>query len=186
MHSLFAALFMTILITFVRMASMKIFRRSQWEGGVAYAMTRRCSIFAFLGGFIVHLFEDMPTPSSTWGGVNFFWPSPDYIGGTGHIWWWNNYDLFLIIVGVSVINVLLILLRRLRAFQVQKWCLGAFAMGVVLCLVQINSRGFDFGYQESVDYQKYEKRSKDIQREILGDTVYEWMVELDSRLPIYF
>lgn len=76
--------------------------------------------------------------------------------------------------------------RKLKKFQVQKWCLGAFAMGVVLYLVQINSRGFDFGYIESVDYQQFEKRSKDIQREILGDRVYHWMEQLDNQLPIYF
>ena len=44
---------------------------------------------AFCLGFIFHLFEDMPTPASVWGGVNFFFPGSSYVGGFGKIWWWN-------------------------------------------------------------------------------------------------
>jgi inner membrane protein len=41
----------------------------------------RIVLIAFVLGFLVHLLEDMPTPASTWGGVNLFWPNSSYIGG---------------------------------------------------------------------------------------------------------
>jgi len=57
-------------------------------------------LIGFFLGFLVHLIEDIPTPASTWGGVNFFYPSKLYIRGIGVIWWWSNYDIFLIVVRI--------------------------------------------------------------------------------------
>ena len=61
----------------------------------------------YLISYLIHVFEDMPTPSFVWGGVAFLFPSENYWGGKGYIWWWNNYDLFLIIISVFFLNVLI-------------------------------------------------------------------------------
>lgn len=61
-------------------------------------------------GYVMHLVGDLPTPSHTWGGIKLFWPLPMAIGGTGHIWWWNNYDIFLIIGVCCAINIGMIIL----------------------------------------------------------------------------
>jgi hypothetical protein len=61
----------------------------------------------------------MPTPASTWGGVNFFWPFKTYIGGTGHIWWWNNYDIFLIVVAVIIINLIMAIVQNYRKYPIE-------------------------------------------------------------------
>ncbi len=144
-------------------------------------------IIAFFFGFLFHLFEDMPTPASVWGGVNFFFPSANYVGGFGKIWWWNNYDLFLIIILVIVLNLSINLLpARLYKLKVRT-CISVFSIGLVLFLTQIHTRPFDFSYKgHAVDYAKYERVSKNIQREILGDTIYEWMRDIDAQIPWYF
>lgn len=67
-------------------------------------------MLGFSTGYLMHLLEDLPTPSGSWDGINFLWPSTQYYGGIGEIWWWNNYDIFLIVVTVCLINAVLILL----------------------------------------------------------------------------
>ncbi|MEN7551285.1 metal-dependent hydrolase [Rapidithrix thailandica] len=142
---------------------------------------------SFVFGFLLHLLEDMPTPSSVWGGVNFFWPSREYIGGTGQIWWWNNYDIFLIVTGVIVLNCLLLVLRRFIRFDGRKFTVAVFMLGFTLALVQINTRGFDFHYTgHTPKYQEYEAKSKEIQKQLLGEKLYGWMQLFDNQLKIYF
>jgi len=56
-----------------------------------------------------------------------------------------------------------------------------------LGIYQIKTRGFDFDYQGfAPDYKTSEAKSKEIQREILGDTVYGWMEKLDQNIPLNF
>jgi len=56
-----------------------------------------------------------------------------------------------------------------------------------LALYQINSRPIDFSYKgHTKNYDQFEKQSKEIQKEILGETVYGWMVEIDNMIPLYF
>ncbi|NME71745.1 metal-dependent hydrolase [Flammeovirga aprica] len=147
----------------------------------------RLSLIGFLFGFMIHLLEDMPTPSSSWGGVNLFWPSKMYIGGTGHIWWWNNYDIFLIVVSVIVINLLLHLLQNVVKFDLKSLTVIVFMIGFASSIYQMNTRGFDFAYTGSTNkYHQYEAKSKEIQKEILGDKVYKMMESFDNKLRFYF
>ena len=53
--------------------------------------------------------RDRQYVDTVWNGVNFFWPSKYYIGGTGDIWWWNNYDIFLIVLSVVLTNTVILL-----------------------------------------------------------------------------
>lgn len=138
-------------------------------------------------GYTIHLIEDMPTPASTWGGVNFLWPSNVYVGGTGNIWWWNNYDIFLIVVSVILLNLLLTSIRKFIRFTLGWFTTGVFMAGFVLALVQIKSRDFDFAYSgHAPRYQEYEAISKQLQRDILGDRMYLLMENFDNKLSIYF
>lgn len=184
LHSLVAPL----LLILIYLGSYLLRQRSSgWRELKNFWRRKRYYLASFYGGFLVHLLEDMPTPASVWGGVRFFFPSEQYIGGWGKIWWWNNYDLVLLIIGVILLNGLLNFLPsklyRIKAFG----AMGAFSIGVLLFIVQINSRPVDFSYQNhAVDYPAKEQASKDIQREILGDKLYSIMSEIDEAIPLYF
>ena len=144
-------------------------------------------LIGFFLGFLIHLIEDMPTPASTWGGVNFFWPSKSYIGGTGDIWWWNNYDIFLIVTFVVMLNLILPLFRRSMHFDLRKFTVGIFILGFLLVITQIKTRDFDFVYNGHTSrYQYFEDKSKQIQKEILGEKLYQIMESFDNKLKIYF
>ncbi len=148
---------------------------------------KRIMMIGFFLGFLIHLIEDMPTPASTWGGVNFFWPSKFYIGGTGEIWWWNNYDIFLIVICVIIINLILLIIRRFVNFDLRKFTVGVFILGFLFATIQIKTRGFDFAYTgHATKYQEFEVKSKEIQKEILGDRLYRIMENLDNKLKINF
>lgn len=142
-------------------------------------------LMAFFGGFLMHLIEDMKTPACVWGGVNFFWPSDRYIGGTGQIWWWNNYDLSLIVVGIIVLNTLVLHFKKRRLTN----CLALFIflLGFFLAIYQVSSRSFDFNYSGHTSlYNDYEQKSKEIQKSILGDKLYHWMERFDQFVPFNF
>jgi inner membrane protein len=138
---------------------------------------------AFLFAYILHLFADMPTPGSTWGGVSFFWPSHQYLGGSGHVWWWNNYDIFLIAVTVFLLNGFLLLFKRLKP----QWAIYVFLSGLCLGLFQITTRGYDFDYEGHVtDFQKSEAKSLEIQKNLLGDDLYNAMRKFDDAVKVHF
>lgn len=148
---------------------------------------QRLLLLAFILGFIVHLLEDMPTPASTWSGVNFFWPINSYIGGSGNIWWWNNYDIFLIVLSVLLINSILLIFKRLGSFKLFSLTLGVFAIGLLMALIQIKTRSCDFAYAGHTSrYHEFESKSKEIQKEILGKRIYILMEGFDKKLKIHF
>lgn len=184
LHSLLAPL---LLILIYLLSYLLRKRGSGWSELKNFWRRKPYYLASFYGGFLVHLLEDMPTPASVWGGVRFFFPSEHYIGGWGKIWWWNNYDLVLIIVGVILINGLLNFLPT-KLFRIKAYgALGTFSIGLLLFLFQINNRPLDFAYQNhAVDYPAMEQASKDIQREILGDQLYSIMSEIDEAIPFYF
>lgn len=147
--------------------------------------SHRSSLAGFVAGFVLHLLEDMPTPASTWGGVRMLFPSSAYVGGTGQIWWWNNYDIFLIACAVFVICAALMFLRRWRP---ARWIsLGVFALGCALCAVQVHTRYVDYAYTGHTDrYAGFEASSKAEQRRILGPGLFRAMERLDGVLPVQF
>ncbi|GAA4820267.1 metal-dependent hydrolase [Algivirga pacifica] len=187
MHSISAA----IIIAFV-MATLHygISSRSKQFTNIGFRenlLKIRIPLLGFILGFLMHLIEDMPTPSSAWGGVNLLWPSKTYIGGTGDIWWWNNYDIFLIVVGVISFNLLLFLIRRWVKFNLKVLTIGIFLLGFSLAVTQIKTRAFDFAYKgNTTQYQKFEQQSKTQQRKILGNTLFKLMEGFDNKLRFYF
>ncbi len=140
-----------------------------------------------MAGFTIHLLEDMPTPASTWGGVRLFWPLKTYVGGTGEIWWWNNYDLFLVALGVFVAGTILLSMQRLIRFDVRRVLVAVFALGCVVSVIQTRSRDIDYAYTGYTDkYGQFEAASKEQQREVLGERLYRAMEWFDSCLPVHF
>lgn len=187
MHSLFASIFFAILFNFILYGIYSIFKKQNAYNFLNFITKNKLVSIGFILGFTIHLIEDMPTPASTWGGVNFLWPSKSYIGGTGDIWWWNNYDIFLIVVCVIILNMFFMLINRFIKFDVRKTNVLVFVLGFILIFYQIKTRNFDFAYSGySKNYQKFEKKSKELQKNILGKTLYSLMEKFDNKLRIYF
>lgn len=147
-------------------------------------------VMAYFGGFMMHLLEDMPTPDFVWGGVRLFFPADVYIGGTGDIWWWNNYDIFLIIVSVILLNLSFQLIHLFKKIPIRKMSAGILVLGFVFSLCQMKTRDYDFQYSgfsgHNGIHNRNEVKSKEIQKEILGDKLFRFMTWLDNTLPIYF
>ena len=54
-------------------------------------------------------------------------------------------------------------------------------------MYQIKSRPVDFNYVgHTVEYYNLERKSKIVQKEILGNYLYEIMVKLDNKIPLNF
>ena len=187
MHSIAAALLISAVIGILIYVIGVRFRKFQLHGIVESFKRNRLLIFSFILGFLVHLLEDMPTPASSWGGVNLFWPLNSYVGGYGAIWWWNNYDLFIIVLSVMTINLTLLGFSRIRKNMRSKIIVGVFILGFLFAIVQIKTRNFDFAYSVSTkSYHEFELKSKKLQREILGDRLFKRMKDFDNKLKIHF
>ncbi len=187
LHSLAAAILIAIFLLLVYHFLKISADKSSPRPLVVSLRSGRIYWLTFLLAFTVHLVEDMPTPASVWGGVNFFWPSESYIGGTGHIWWWNNYDIFLIVLSVVTLNLIVAVCRTFIQMNAPLIAASVLVLGFSIALFQIKSRGFDFSYQGfTQDFQIMEAKSKEIQREILGEELYALMIKLDNKIPLNF
>jgi inner membrane protein len=141
----------------------------------------------FVAGFVLHLLEDMPTPTGAWAGVRLFWPFNIYIGGWGNIWWWNNYDIFLMVVGVIVVNLLILRFNRKFKAAINKTTILVLLVAIVLCIFQIKTRRFNFNPDGKKKlYERYEIKSKEIQRIQLGKRTYKIMEKFDGLVPLNF
>jgi len=181
-HSIAAALLIVALMIFVGYAFSKIRRKR-----ITLAEYCKKNIFlyvAFVAGYLFHLFGDMSTPSSVWGGLNMFFPSDAYIGGSGKIWWWNNYDIFLLIVLCIVVNCAVIFFCKR---YIRRITLGVALFAIAMITIQINTRQYDYAYSgNTTKYAEMEQQSKQEQERILGKRVYNCMKWFDDRLPILF
>lgn len=139
------------------------------------------TMIAFSGGYLAHILEDLPTPALSWGGVNLFWPSSEWVGGTGQIWWWNNYDVFLIVVTGIVVNLIFNFIT-FRFKRMTSWFV--LIMATLFIIIQINTRNYDFNIKNG--YEPRETVSLEIQRKILGDEVFNLMVKLDNLTHLNF
>lgn len=176
-HSLFAALLLAVVAA-------GIGRLIRGRAGIGIG---KPVLIGFVCGFVIHLLGDMPTPASDWSGVRLFWPLKTYVGGTGDIWWWNNYDLFLIAAGALAVGVVGLSVGHFVRFGAKYLIAAAFALGCVCTLVQIGSRDDDYAYTGSTErYAQFEAASKAQQKKILGDRLYGVMGKLDNRLPVHF
>jgi inner membrane protein len=144
-------------------------------------------LIGFVSGYTLHLFEDMPTPSGSWGGINFFWPSKSYIGGTADIWWWNNYDIFLLAVMVILLNSIVHFIRRFYTFKHQFISIIIFLACFGVGLNQIKKRPsyLSNGRGKSKEHLT-EEGSLKIQRAVLGDWLFIKMERLDGVVVVYF
>jgi membrane-bound metal-dependent hydrolase YbcI (DUF457 family) len=136
---------------------------------------------AFFAGYLLHLFEDMITPGGSWKGIAFFWPSSQFVGGWGKTYWWNNYDLFLIISGTIVLNTIVLLFR----YKTRLLTLLGFGVALLLFIIQVERRQKDFKEQFALG-KNHEEASLAIQHQYLGSTTYQFMVQLDELIPVAF
>lgn len=169
-HSLLAALLISYF--FFRIVRFVKWKDNSQGNGFPFAL-------AFFAGYVLHLLGDMITPDTFWGGIAFLFPSKNYIGGFGQVWWWNNYDLFLIINTCCIIN--LILLRFHQKF-VKHIITFVFLLSSFAFIYQVNTRNFDFNSKTHNSAQK-EKKSLEIQAEILPTPIYQFMTAADRYIP---
>lgn len=184
-HAFLHSLFASILIALIFGLIIWLFQRRRIKSLLSFLKDKYLLLLGFTIGFIFHLLEDMPTPASAWGGVDFIWPSKIYFGGTGKIWWWNNYDIFLIIFSVVFLN--LIVLGLGKYLKNKTITLALFISGVLLISNQIKNRNYDFNYVSNTNqFQDNELKSKEIQKKILGERLYNLMEELDKKVKVNF
>jgi membrane-bound metal-dependent hydrolase YbcI (DUF457 family) len=140
------------------------------------------ALISFGTGYVIHLFEDMPTPGGSWGGVNFFWPSSKWIGGTGQIWWWNNYDIFLIVTCALLINILLLTFQnRSKSFRLIS--ISVFVGATFLVVSQIMRRPINFNNKGP---ESREIISLKIQEDLLGKRLFKLMTTFDKKVKVNF
>ena len=148
---------------------------------------QRNSYLAFFLGYLLHLLQDMPTPPGPWGGINLWFPLRSYYGGYGQIWWWNNYDLFLIIFFVAFTNILILILFKKPKSWIKIFSIGLFLLSLFIFIFQINHRSNHYGVAPNPkSYKDREQASKEEQKQILGDRLYYIMESIDNRIPLYF
>jgi len=182
-HSLLASIMFTAFLA-IGLFGKSVFIKS--NGALKKNLNVKLTVLvSFFLAYNFHLLEDMLTPSSSWGGVAYLWPASNYTGGWGHIWWWNNYDLFALVLIVILANAgIHLLLRNRRAVMLLS--LVFFMVGLVTASRQIGSRQLNYNYSGSKDYMKMEEQSLNEQKDILGERAYNMMRRLDNALPFYF
>jgi len=185
-HSALAGVILSLLLGLFIFLKNKLFHKN--TGNLFKTLSNNTLLLlGFVLGYLIHLLEDIPTPSSTWGGINFFFPSDTYIGGTGDIWWWNNYDIFLIVLMVITFNLLVLFVRLFVKFGIQKYTIGVFLTGFIMIFIQIKTRQYDFSYSgHTKQYQIFEQQSKRLQKEILGNDLYKIMEKFDNSIRVNF
>lgn len=143
---------------------------------------------ALFAGYTMHLMGDLPTPGYIWEGIKLLWPLPTAMGGTGHLWWWNNYDIFLLFLTADTVIAVWIAWSHIFKKPVFKYFPATiFALAMLTSVYQITHRPIDFKYgEQTATHAQKEKQSHAIQKRILGDRLYEIMLDFDKRLKIPF
>lgn len=180
-HSIFCALILTFLGVFLSWIFKKDKQQILGKNGKFF-----CLSFAL--AYCAHLLGDLPTPAGPWGGIKMFWPLNTYVGGSAHIWWWNNYDIFLLCLFAGL---LILGLQLLAPFvkQVHEGILSSIFMLICcsLILVQIHTRQYNYSLSpRDKTYRLFEDLSLQEQKRILGDKLFFKMQSLDNSTPIAF
>ncbi len=182
LHSLLASLLIGIALLIAL-----FFLQKNKKSILSFLQSKKLYFITFVFAYWAHLAGDLPTPSSAWGGVALFWPSLEYVGGYGKIWWWNNYDIFLIVMLCIALNVTILLCSKFLKSKIKVITTTTFALCFAFIIFQVNTRQFDYAYSnDSSRYSEMEQKSKEEQRRILGNSLYNMMVSLDNKLKIYF
>jgi inner membrane protein len=186
-HSLAGAISVGLIGWFILYLIKNRFREVQLSKIKTALFQRTLGPIGFVSGYTIHLFEDMPTPSGSWGGVNFFWPSEKYIGGTADIWWWNNYDIFLMALLVIVINSLFHFVRRFVVYNHKVILISVFILALSICFHQIKTRStYQIAHSKNPVNHLTEAGSLSIQQDILGERCYQIMTAFDSSIALNF
>ena len=187
MHSIFAGFIIAISIGIILYVMERLFFGSRSYRFSKFLDANILKVTGFFMGFLMHLIGDMPTPSSNWGGIRFFFPSTSYLGGSGEIWWWNNYDIFLIVSSVFALNLFLIIVRNYKIFNLRVVTVLILITGFTWVFWQIKTREFNFAYSgHSNKFQFYETKSKELQKNILGENLYKLMEIFDNKIKVSF
>lgn len=184
-HSIVAALLFSLIIPFGNYLLNSCLRKKRTIREVF--LYNKYNIVVFFLAYIAHLIGDMPTPGLTWGGINLFWPFNHYSGGYGQTWWWNNYDIFLIIVSSIIVNIIINLVFRQKNIYRQVICTAVIGIALTLSIFQLNNREYDFAHgKRSKKFREYEKESLKIQKRILGEDLYNLMRKFDKKVGVNF
>jgi inner membrane protein len=183
MHSLAAAALFTL--AGALMGYLYCRRRSGRGSASAFILSASGFALSFFFGYLMHLLGDLPTPDAAWNGIRLFWPLSPFVGGFGYIWWWNNYDIFLIFLVGGTLNTTLIVANRFF----RKRILDHIPALLFLCMIcavlfQITHRPISFTSARS--HGDKEHRSLVVQQDILGKRLYSIMTALDRKIPIPF
>lgn len=185
-HSLLASILFGILFVLIAYSIHKLISKKQLSV-TNYGKSHLIYFIVFVLGFWSHLAGDLPTPSSSWGGVAMFFPSSNYVGGSGKIWWWNNYDIFLLILGCIILNLSIPSLFKAIRNKSKIFTSAILAITLGFILIQVNSREYNYAYDESrAKYAEMEQNSKKEQERILGQRLYQYMEKFDGILKIHF
>lgn len=186
MHSLAAAAIFTLAGALIGHIYRRL--RSRFRSASAVIPGAGGFLLSFFFGYVMHLLGDLPTPDTVWNGIRLFWPLPPFVGGIGYIWWWNNYDIFLIFLAGGTLNAGLIVANRL----LNKRYLRAIPVVLFLCMLctaqfQITHRPASFASADNpAGHADKEHQSLAAQRDILGERLFGIMNALDRKIPIPF
>jgi inner membrane protein len=186
MHSLTAAAIFTLAGALI--AFLYCRRRSGGRSVSTPIMSTSGFLLSFFFGYVMHLLGDLPTPDTIWNGIRLFWPLATPVGGFGYIWWWNNYDIFLIFLAGGVLNAALIAAQRLSKKRILK-SIPALIFLCMICatLFQITHRPTSFSSAGNpTGHADKDHLSLAVQRNILGERFYGLMTTLDRHIPIPF
>ena len=190
-HAFFHSIAAAVLAGFLFGSLVYLYRwilLQQRKESFGYFFKTNLSVFlAFVLGCMAHIAGDLITPASEWGGVRLFFPHAAYIGGWGKIWWWNNYDIFLIISAGALLNSILLSLVVKNYRRIRMMALLIAAMVFFGVWRQVTTRTTDYAYTgDTGKFQQLEQKSKEEQQRILGEKLYKKMEKLDGWLKFNF
>jgi inner membrane protein len=186
MHSLAAAALFTLAGASIGYIYRRL--RSDRRSVSKFFMDQCGFLLSFFFGYLMHLLGDLPTPDAIWKGITLFWPSATPVGGYGYIWWWNNYDIFLIFLLGDAMIAGVILASRFLKLRYLRYIPGLLFLAMVgTGVFQISHRPNSFsGTDNPASYGAKEQQSKHTQRKILGEKLYDIMNAVDRKIPIPF
>lgn len=189
-HAFFHSLLASILFGLLLVLAIYLINRASSKKKASlttFIKSHAIYFIVFVLGYWAHLAGDLPTPSSVWGGIALFWPSPGYVGGYGNIWWWNNYDIFLLILASIVINLTVPAISKYIRSRTKIFTTVILCITLTMIVIQVNTRHYDYAYSGGTSrYAEMEKNSKKEQERILGKRLYRRMDWFDRKMPFYF
>ncbi len=187
-HSLLASLlFGVLLLASIYFIQKVLKRKNKSLSVISFIQTKGIYFIVFVLGYWAHLAGDLPTPASVWGGIAFGWPSSVYWGGSGRIWWWNNYDVFLLILLSTFLILFVPVLSKWIKKRVRFFSIFLLTITLMFITIQINTRQYNYAYTtDSSRYAQMEENSKKEQERILGKRLYGYMKWFDDKLKIHF